>query len=242
MISCIVIDDEPLALKMMETYVNRTPFMELKGAFHNAIQALDFLKEQSVDLVLSDIQMPDLNGIQMAALIQQLGGEKPYLIFTTAYDQFAIEGYKVNAVGYLLKPIDYEDFLRAVLKVKEEKARHQTVVVKEHAEYLFLRLDYKYLRIPFSDIVLVESVKDYVKVQVVGKQKPVMFLSSLKAIEAKLPESQFLRIHRSYIIGKQHIDYLTKSSVHINDLEIMVGDIYKDMFKKLLDEWSMGEE
>ncbi len=241
MISCIIIDDEPLALKMMANYVNQTPFLDLHASFNNAIQALDFLKENTVDLVFSDIQMPDLNGMQMATLLNQMQTNKPQLIFTTAYDQFAIDGYKVNAIDYLLKPINYDDFLRAVLKVKTEQEKQHEIIEKTDSEYLYLKIDYKFLRIPFKDIVMVESLKDYVKIHVADKKIPIMFLSSLKAIENKLPSEQFIRIHRSYIIGKSHIDYLTKSSAFVNGMEIMVGDIYKEEFKKMLDNWT-GEE
>lgn len=223
---------------MMESYVNRTPFLECTASFNNAVAALSFLEQNDIDLIFCDIQMPDLNGLQLAHLLQQSNISKHYLVFTTAYDQFAIDGYRVNATDYLLKPINYEDFLRAALKVKEERDKQKSIITKEDEEYLYLKLDYKYLRIPFNDILLIESVKDYVKIFVLDKKIPTMILSSLKAIETKLPADKFIRIHRSYIIGIRHIEYLTKSSVYINNMEILVGDIYKDAFKKMLDQWN----
>jgi two-component system, LytTR family, response regulator LytT len=222
----------------METYVNQTPFLRLTKACNSSIDAIEIINEGNVDIVFSDIQMPGLNGLQLANLIEHKIKDKIQWIFTTAHNQYAIDGYKVNAIGYLLKPIGYDDFLQIALKAKNNLERSQ--VVQESIQpdaYLNVKVDYKYIRINMDEIILIESLKDYVKIYL-SDERSVMVLSSLKSMETKLPEDQFVRVHRSYIIHKKYIQYITKTSINMGIVEILIGEMYKDAFKSILDEWS----
>lgn len=237
-IRCIAVDDEPLALRLVTSFIKQTPFLELAHSYANALDALAGLEQEEIQLIFLDIQMPDLNGMELARV---LAGQNhpPRIIFTTAFNHFAIEGYKVDALDYLLKPFNYEEFLKAATK-----ARHyfETQVLPKAAltaedDFLFVKADYKMLRVDFSDILFIESVKDYLKLHLAGKPKPIMTLSSLRSIEEKLPVSRFLRIHRSFIVAIDKIDAITKNSVHIGDATITVGEQYKDAFRDLMNRW-----
>ncbi len=243
-LNCITVDDEPLALGLVSAFVEQTPFLHLAGRFGNAVQALQAIHSETIHLVFLDIQMPDLNGMELARVLNHGAAvSQTKIIFTTAYNQFAVEGYKVDAMGYLLKPFGYEEFLSAALKAKNYfELIQETSAPSEPAEttenYLFVKADYKLVRIDFDSILYIESLKDYVKIHLAGNNKPVMSLSSLKAIEEKLPQGKFLRIHRSFIVAVNKIDSISKNAVHIGNLDISVGDLYRDAFKELLSRWS----
>jgi DNA-binding LytR/AlgR family response regulator len=238
-LKCIAVDDEPLALKLVETFIDQTPFLQLSCSCDNAVEALSLIREKQPDVVFLDINMPNLTGMELARLLQDQPGPIPKIIFTTAYNHYAIEGYRVNAVDYLLKPFSYEEFLRAankVLQLTEEAANHIQTVTGDD-EFIFLKVEYQWVRISLKDILYIESLKDYVKVHLDDAQKSVLSLISLKALEEKLPSSKFMRVHRSFIVSLDKINAITKNSILIGKTEITVGEQYKETFKTIVDKW-----
>lgn len=242
-LDCIAVDDEPLALGLVCKFIEQTPFLNLAGKYSGAVEALKAIHTQKVGLIFLDIQMPDLNGIELARVLDK-GTDKPRIIFTTAYNQFALEGYKVDALDYLLKPFNYEEFLRAAQKALNyaELINKQPAAITnetEHADdqYLFLKVEYQLVRIALDDILYIEGLKDYVKVHLKSADKAVLSLTSLKALEEKLPPKRFMRIHRSFIVALDKITSMTKNSVQIGKMNITVGDQYKDAFGQFLAKW-----
>lgn len=244
-LNCIAVDDEPLALEQVSKFIGQTPFLNLVGKYANAVHALDAVRKQKIDLIFLDIQMPDLNGIELARVLGR-GSDKPRIIFTTAYDQFALEGYRVDALDYLLKPFNYEEFLRAGQKalnyaelLNKPATQHLIGNESEGADehYLFLKVEYQLIRIALDDILYFEGLKDYVKVQLKSTDKAILSLTSLKALEEKLPPKRFLRVHRSFIVSLDKISSMTKSTVHIGKTMITVGDQYRDAFAQFVGKW-----
>jgi len=240
-IKCIAVDDEPLALDLVCKFIEQTSFLSLAGRFENAIEALGFINQNEVDLIFLDIQMPDLSGMELARVLDGKNGtKKPKIIFTTAYNQFAIEGYKVDALDYLLKPFSYEDFLKASTKAFQyfegQKNTSAPVNVKTE-EYIFLKVEYQLVKVMLKDITHVEAYKDYVKVYLVGKPNPILSLTSLKSMEDLLPNERFMRIHRSFIISLDHIDSISRNMVHIGNTQITVSDNHKEAFMQFLSKW-----
>ena len=233
MIKVVAIDDEPLALQLVKGYVEKTPFLEMAGAFDNPVDAVGFITSSDVDLVLLDIQMPDLTGTELASVIS--GG--PKVIFTTAYEKYALEGFRLDAVDYLLKPFSYAEFLRAVQKAEKliELERQQLPSVEVRKDFLFIKSEYKIRRINFSEIHYIEGLKDYVKIFLTGEKKPVLSLSTLKALEARLPEDKFMRVHRSYIVNLDTVKVIERNRIVYGDVRIPVTDQYKENFQKFLD-------
>ncbi|WP_026729591.1 LytR/AlgR family response regulator transcription factor [Flavobacterium denitrificans] len=238
-LKCIAVDDEPLALKLVETFIEQTPFLELTASCDNAVEAMSLIREKQPDLVFLDINMPNLTGMELARLLQEQTGSLPKIVFTTAYNHYAIEGYRVNAVDYLLKPFSYEEFLRAANKVLQitEEASNQYQPITADDEFIFLKVEYQWVRISLKDISYIESLKDYVKVHLDDSQKTVLSLISLKALEEKLPSTKFMRIHRSFIVSLDKISAITKNSILIGKTEITVGEQYKEAFKTIVDKW-----
>ncbi|KUJ60789.1 two-component system response regulator [Flavobacteriaceae bacterium CRH] len=238
-LKCIAVDDEPLALKLVQTFIEQTPFLELTASCDNAVEALTLIREKQPDVVFLDINMPNLTGMELARLLQEQPGPIPKIVFTTAYNHYAIEGYRVNAVDYLLKPFSYEEFLRAankVLQITEDTSNHfQTITADD--EFIFLKVEYQWVRISLKDISYIESLKDYVKVHIDDSQKSVLSLISLKALEEKLPSSKFMRVHRSYIVSLDKISAISKNSIFIDKAEITVGEQYKETFKSIVEKW-----
>ncbi|QSW88678.1 MULTISPECIES: LytTR family DNA-binding domain-containing protein [Flavobacterium] len=238
-LKCIAVDDEPLALKLVQTFIEQTPFLELTASCDNAVEAMTLIKDKQPDLVFLDINMPNLTGMELARLLQEQPGQVPKIVFTTAYNHYAIEGYKVNAVDYLLKPFSYEEFLRAAHKVlqitTEASTQFQSVTADD--EFIFLKVEYQWVRISLKDILYIESLKDYVKVHLDDSQKAIMSLISLKALEEKLPSAKFMRVHRSFIVALDKINAITKNSILIGKTEITVGEQYKETFKTIVDKW-----
>jgi two-component system response regulator LytT len=233
MISVIAIDDEPLALQLVKSYIEKTPGLTLTGLFDNPLDAMDFMSNESVDLILVDIQMPDLNGVEFTRSLTN----SSKVIFTTAYEKYALEGFKLDVVDYLLKPFSYEEFLKAVQKVQrlirlENGALNQ---IDANNEFLFLKSDYKIKRINFNDILYIEGLKDYVKVYIKNSVKPVLSLTTLKLLESKLPEKKFMRVHRSFIVNLDKIDTIERSRIVFDKVYIPVSDQYKEHFQKFLD-------
>jgi DNA-binding LytR/AlgR family response regulator len=229
----IAIDDEPLALRLVTDYVSKTPFLELVGSFDNPLDAIDFLSKQSVDLIFVDIQMPDLTGIEFARSLENA----PKIVFTTAYEKYAIEGFKLNAIDYLLKPFSYEEFLKAAGKARKQTELEANVLpsIEANSQFLFLKSEYKIRRINFNDILYIEGLKDYIKVYTSGDDKPVLSLNSIKSLEQKLPEDKFMRVHRSFIVNLDKIDTIERSRIIFGKVYIPVSDQYKDKFQEYLD-------
>ncbi|MEI6138602.1 MAG: LytTR family DNA-binding domain-containing protein [Mariniphaga sp.] len=229
----IAIDDEPLALKLVSDYISKTPFLEMVGAFDNPLDAIDFLSEQTADLIFVDIQMPDLTGIEFTRSLE----DPPKIIFTTAYEKYALEGYKLNAIDYLLKPFSYEEFLKAAGKARKqvELEINSLPTVEANNQFLFLKSEYKIRRINFNDILYIEGLKDYIKVYTTTDDKPVMSLNSVKSLELKLPEDKFMRVHRSFIVNLDKIDTIERSRIIFGKVYIPVSDQYKDKFQEYLD-------
>jgi len=245
-LNCIAVDDEPLALGLVCKFIEQTPFLNLVGRYSGAVDALKAIHTQKIDLIFLDIQMPDLNGIELARVLDK-GADKPRIIFTTAYNQFALEGYKVDALDYLLKPFNYEEFLRAAQKAlnyhelinKPAPPVPAAANTTEHADdnYLFLKVEYQLVRIALDDIMYIEGLKDYVKVHLKGIEKAVLSLTSLKALEEKLPSKRFMRVHRSFIVSLDKVSSMTKNSLQIGKMNIAVGDQYKEAFGQFLGRW-----
>lgn len=236
-INCIAIDDEPLALERIEKMIHQVPFLNLLKVFDNAIDALEFLKTGKVQLMFLDIQMDELTGIQMLNILKQ----KPEVIFTTAYDQFAIQGYELDVADYLLKPISFERFIKAVEKVHDKIARQsdESTSSKEQglalqkSEYFFVKSGFKLHKVRFDDILCVEGQGDYLKI--ITPKARIMTLQTFKGIEEILPPYNFIRVHKSYIIAIDKIDSIEGNVIRILDLQIPVGESYKPGFQSMLD-------
>lgn len=228
----IAIDDEPLALKLVSDYIRKTPFLELAGLFDNPLDAIDFLAEETVDLIVLDIQMPDLTGIEFSRALQS----PPKLIFTTAFEKYALESYKLNAVDYLLKPFNYQEFLTAVQKAKKLFDMEQSTLpsLEANNQFLFLKSEYKIRRINFDDILYIEGLKDYVKVFLTTEEKPILSLNSVKSLEEKLPSNSFMRVHRSFIVNLSKIETIERSRIVFGKTYIPVSEQYKARFQEFI--------
>ena len=223
-LKCAVVDDEPLALELISSYVKRTPFLELVGEFNNSLEVLD--SSQIFDLIFLDIQMPDLNGLELGKFLNQKE-ISPKIIFTTAFNNYAIEGYKINAINYLLKPISYEEFLESAQKAYNLISNANKT--NNSAKSIYVKSDYKLVKVDISKIEYIEGLKDYIKIYIAGAQQPILTLMSLKEMEEKLFEHNFLRIHRSFIINMNEIKYIEKSRITLNNGKVIpIGDSYKN--------------
>jgi two-component system, LytTR family, response regulator LytT len=234
-IRCLAIDDEPLALKQIGTYIKKTPFLELVALRKSGFDALEYISSDKPDLIFVDINMPDLNGMDFVKSLKV----KTYIIFTTAYTEYAAEGFKVDAIDYLLKPIGYNDFLKAVNKVKtliDSKEIH-SVQVKTSPDHLFVKSEYKLLRIELSKIKYIESMHEYVRIHLTD-EKPVMTLVSMKSIEEQLPSDRFMRVHRSYIVNLERVKVIERNRIVFdNNVYIPVGDQYKNTFQHFIEKY-----
>jgi DNA-binding LytR/AlgR family response regulator len=245
-ISCVAIDDEPLALDLLSKFIQQTTFLELVGKFSNAIEALGYINQHEVNLLFMDIQMPDLSGMELARILDgKKNSAHTRVIFCTAYHQFALEGYKVEALDYLLKPYSYEDFLAAATKAYQYFGRIGTPAQPTASasqtppvDYIFLKVEYQLVKVVLKDITHVEAYKDYVKVHLKSKNHPLLSLTSMKNMEELLPKDRFMRVHRSFIISLDHIDSISKNVIHIGDQQIAVGDLYKDQFSEFVSRWT----
>ncbi|MUU77155.1 LytR/AlgR family response regulator transcription factor [Winogradskyella endarachnes] len=237
-ISCIAVDDEPMALNLVESYIEKTPFLELKAKCSSAIEAMQFIKEHPVDLLFLDIQMPDLTGIEFSKMLPK----DSRVIFTTAFDHYALEGFKVDAIDYLLKPFDYAEFLAAANKANTwfelVKGKRESLL-SEEKEFLFVKSEYKQLRIKLADVLYFEGLKDYIKIWLKDNPKPILTLMSLKSLEQELPNTQFMRVHRSFIISLNNIDVIERSQIIINDQRITVSEQYKSKFLEFINSNSL---
>ncbi|WBM74734.1 LytR/AlgR family response regulator transcription factor [Saprospira grandis] len=230
--SVLVADDEPLALSLVEKYVKQIPFLQLIGSHNNALSVLEQLEEEWVDILILDIQMPNLSGMQLA---QQLAGQGHKIIFTTAFEQYAIQGYKVNAVDYLLKPFAFEELLSAAQKAKQQL---QAVTVVQE-DYLILKSDYKLQQIALDDILYIEGLKDYVRIHRKSTDKSLLSLLSMKSLQARLPRHRFMRVHRSYIVNLDKISTIERGQLIFGKQHIPVSDKYKEAFQDFIDRRSV---
>jgi two-component system response regulator LytT len=258
-LNCIAVDDEPLALGLVCAFIEKTPFLRLVGRYSSAVEALQGLHGQRVDVLFLDIQMPDLTGIELARVLEKSAGPTvgsgaaaPRIVFTTAFNHFALEGFRVDALDYLLKPFNYEEFLRAATKAstyfdlvrKAENggaaapAQIPPAPVVTQEEYLFLKVEYQLVRVAYQDILYIEGLKDYVKVHLKSEARPLLSLTSLKNLEEKLPAHRFMRIHRSYIVNLERIESITRTSIQIGAATIPVSDQYKDVFSDYISRWT----
>ena len=231
-LNCAIVDDEPLALNLLESYVNKTPFLHLAGKYSSAVQAMKELPGKQVDLLFLDIQMPELNGLEFSKMVDQ----RTRIIFTTAFGQYAIDGYKVNALDYLLKPISYVDFLQAANKAVQWFELLQRP--KEEIDSIFVKSEYKLVQIELKNILYVEGLKDYIKIYEEGESKPILSLMSMKVMEELLPPSRFMRVHRSYIVQKDKIRVIDRGRIVFGKNYIPISDSYKQTFQEFLDKRS----
>jgi two-component system response regulator LytT len=240
-LQCIAVDDEPLALGLVCAFIEKTPFLNLAGRFSSAVEALQVIHSEHIDVIFLDIQMPDLTGIELARVIEKAGNKAPRIIFTTAFNQYALDGFRVDALDYLLKPFNYEEFLRAASKAQAYAELLQKASsagsTEPKDEYLFLKVEYQLVRIAYDDILYTEGLKDYVKVHLKSDAKPVLSLTSLKALEEKLPSSKFMRVHRSFIVNLDKISAVTRNTIQIGSTTIPVSDQYKEGFNQFLSKW-----
>ena len=231
MIKCLAIDDESLALDLLEDNISKIPFLELIGKCKNAFDAIDFLQNYDVDLIFLDIQMPGISGIQMLQSLKQA----PLVIFITAYENFALEGFNLNAIDYLLKPVSFERFLKAANKANDYLLLHNRnhEIHEEKSDFFFVNADYNLLKISLSEILYIEGLKDYIKIHCKNFERPVITRLSMKSMEERLPSRLFLRVHKSFIVSVENIHSIRKNRIRIGQEEIPVSDFYKENLVKL---------
>ena len=229
-INCNIIDDEPLAAGLLKSYVEKTPFLNLIGTYGSAIEAMKDLREHPVQLLFLDIQMPELSGIEFAKILPH----ETKIIFTTAFQQYAIEGYKVNALDYLMKPISYDDFLKAADKALEWFSVTQKQDTYARDRFMFVKSDYKLVRIALDDILYIEGLKDYVRIFLQDGQK-IMSLMNMKKLEEYLPRPEFLRTHRSYIVHMSKAQSIDRFRIVFGQEYIPISDSYKEDVQQYFD-------
>jgi DNA-binding LytR/AlgR family response regulator len=242
MIRCLAIDDEPLALQQLVTYINKVPFLELAVQCQSALEARQFLEHDTVDAIFCDINMPDLNGMDFVKSL----ATPPLIVFTTAYSEYAVEGFKVNAVDYLLKPFGLQDFQKAANRLRE-RMRNEKLEMRNDDyqtskdETLFLKTDYRIVKVSIADIRYIEGMSEYLKVWLEGEPKPIITLLSMKKMEERLPD-YFMRIHRSYIVNLTKIQEVNKNRVILDaNTYLPIGDLYKEAFQAYLNTKLLGK-
>lgn len=232
MMKCIAIDDEPLALKLLEDSISKVPYLDHVASCRNAFDAMKVLQENKIDLIFIDIQMPGLTGLQFISTLQN----KPLVIFITAYKQYALESYDLAVVDYLVKPVSLERFIKACNKAKE---LHELKLLKQQPslintkDFFFVNADYSRVKIMFNDILWMEGVRDYIKIHLKSAAHPLLIRTSLKAIEPELPSSSFVRIHKSYIVSVESITSIRKNSLFIKEMELPIGETFREVVEKL---------
>ncbi len=230
-LKCAIIDDEPLAAELLASYVDKTPELNLVGTYNSAITAMKELRDNPVNLLFLDIQMPELSGLEFAGLLPK----ETKIVFTTAFDQYAIEGYKVDAAGYLLKPISYDDFYIVVNKVADWFRKKERLDTMNRDRFIYIKSEYKLVRIDYDDLLYVEGVKDYVKLYFAEGRKPIMSLMNMKKIEDYLPKPQFLRVHRSFIVNMVKVSMIDRGRIVIGDTLIPISESYKEAVQEYID-------
>ena len=230
MLNCAIIDDEPLAAGLLKSYAEKTPFLNLIGTYGSAVEAMKELREQPAQLLFLDIQMPELSGIEFAKILPP----ETKIIFTTAFQQYAIEGYKVSALDYLLKPISYDDFLRASNKALEWFAVNMRQQACAQDRFMYVKSEYKLQRVALDDILFIEGLKDYVRIHLADGQR-IMSLMSMKKLEEYLPQPEFMRVHRSWIVHMPEVTTIDRFRIVFGDVFIPISDNYKEQVQNYLD-------
>lgn len=240
MLRCLAIDDEPLALDLLESNIQKIPFLELKGKCKNGFEAIEMLEKEAIDLIFLDIQMPGLTGIQ---LLNALKASRPMVIFITAYEKFAVEGYSLDVLDYLMKPVSFERFYKACQKAKElfelkngqkNEPEIQYTEGGDTQGFFFVNAEYSLIKIVEADILHIEGMKDYLKIFLSSQPKPVITRMSLKAMEEKLPKMGFIRVHKSYIVNIAHIKSIRNSTIFIEKHSIPLSDNMRDELMRIL--------
>lgn len=232
-LKCLAIDDEPLALQQICSYIEKTPFLKLTAQCQSAAEALECLEKKDIDVMFVDINMPDINGMDFVKSLV----EKPQVIFTTAYSQYALEGFQVDALDYVLKPISYEVFLKAANKAKTwfERASKIIETIQTTPDYLFVKSEYKLIRILLSEIKYIESANEYIQIYLIN-QPPVTTLIRLKSMEEQLPKNKFMRVHRSFIVNLDQVKVIERNRIIFDQkVHIPIGDQYKEAFQAFVD-------
>ncbi|MCQ2235469.1 MAG: LytTR family DNA-binding domain-containing protein [Bacteroidales bacterium] len=250
MIQTLVVDDEPLAQNLVAQYVQQTPFLELCGQCSNAKEAYDRISEGNVDLIFLDVQMPGMSGLTLMKSMPESSALRPKVIFTTAFSEYAIEGFKLDAVDYLLKPFDFDEFLKAAVKAQRQIELEQQAYsnannasfstdTNNEEDYFFVKSEYKLVRIDIPKIIYIEGLKDYIKIYLENESKPILTLQSLKAVERRLSSPDFIRIHRSFIININHVRGIDRAGVILSfnqtNTTIPIGDGYRATFMQLIE-------
>jgi DNA-binding LytR/AlgR family response regulator len=233
MMNCIAVDDEPLALKLLQDNISKVRYLNLVAACTDAFQAISVLQDHSIDLIFIDIQMPGLSGLQFIGSL----ANKPLVIFITAYKQYALESYDLAVVDYLVKPVSLERFIKACNKAKEmhelKSLRHQVKNLSSN-DFIFVNVDYSQVKVMVNDIVYIEGLRDYLKIHLKSTKKPLIVRASLKSMEPELPAGKFIRIHKSFLISLDSITAIRRNSVFINDLELPIGETYREDVDRLI--------
>lgn len=234
MINSVIIDDEPLAAGIIQDYIEKVPFLHLKASFTNALEAIQYIEQEDVDLVFLDIRMPDITGVDLLKNLKK----RPAAIFTTAYQEYAIEGYSLNVVDYLLKPIPFTRFVSAATRAHEYinmvKGTRSYGIGAPQQEFIFIKTEYKIVKVDLSDILYIEGLKDYSKIYLKDNSKPIFTLQNLKSFESKLPQDRFIRIHRSYIVSINKINVICKNRVLIAQTDIPVSIGFKNNLQEII--------
>lgn len=232
-INCLIIDDEPWALDLMEDFIQKIPYLRLVARCEGPIAARPYFDKEEIDLIFLDIRMPDLSGIQFLKTLSR----KPSVIFVTAYNEFAVEGYELDAIDYLLKPVPFDRFVAAVSKAYEyisyRKNNRQTTAADD---FIFIKTSHKIQKIFYEDIIYLEGLKDYTRIHLSGSRKPIVTLQSLKYFESRLPSSTFIRIHRSYIVSLRKLDTVSRKTVFLGETELPCSEHYRNILYTLIGE------
>ena len=245
-LNCAIVDDEPLALELLEAYVQKTDFLNLVGKYTSALAAMKDVVSKNIDILFLDIQMPDLNGLDFANMVDS----RTRIVFTSAFNQYAADAFRVNALDYIMKPISYKDFLESAnkgLKWFELVAsannsgseNAQPSIDEIDSDGLFIKSDYKLMHIKYDDIIYIEGLKDYIKIYTETSQKPILSLRSMKVMEEKLPTSKFIRIHRSYIINQSKITVIDRGRIAFGDKFLPISESYKPMLQNYFSKYSI---
>ena len=230
-LNCAIIDDEPLAADLLASYAKKIPELNLIGTFNSAVSAMKILRENPVQLLFLDIQMPELSGVEFASILPK----ETRIVFTTAFDRYAVEGYKVNAIDYLLKPISYDRFVVAVNKTLDWFTMFNKQQIMSEDKFIYIKSEYKLVQIHLSEIQYVEGLKDYIKFYLTDGKKPVLSLMNMKTLEDYLPKNMFKRVHRSYIVNMGQIDMIDRGRIVIGETFIPISDSYKDDVQGFID-------
>lgn len=234
-LNCVIIDDEPLAAELLASYAKKIPFLVLKGYYNSATDAIQTIRKEKIDLIFLDIQMPELSGLEFAKII----GNETKIVFTTAFSQYAIEGYKVDALDYLLKPISFEKFLEVSNRALTFFEKQNKSLTMKNDRFMFIKSEYKLQKVSFNDILYVEGVKDYVKFYLTDGAKNIMSLMNMKKVEEFLPFPEFMRIHRSYIVNMTKVSQIDRFRIVVGEQYLPISESYKDSVQKYIEDHTL---